>query len=62
MKDMCKYARNDMFEVKTQKQADIIAKVLKSNNTNARIEVNKPKYNATVWGKQTNDNNTIVKR
>jgi len=59
---MCKYARNDMFKVSTPQQMKIIMEVLKSETSNVRVDVDKPKFNAALWNKNTNDTNTISKK
>lgn len=61
-KEMCKYARNDIFRVSTPQQNQIIKEVLSKNTPSVRIEVSKPKFNASLWAKDTNDGNTITKR
>lgn len=59
---MCKYARNDIFRVSTPRQKQIIKEVLSKKTSSARVEVSKPKFNASLWTKDTKDGNTIIKR
>ena len=59
---MCKYARNDMFKVSTPQQMKIISEVLKSESSDVRVAVSKPKFDAALWTRNTNDTNTGLKK
>ena len=59
VRKMCKYAKNDIFKVSTQKQVQIIAEVLKSKGSSSPASKSTPKFNAHLWKKNTNVTNPI---
>ena len=53
-KKMCKYANTGVVKVSTQKQVQIISRMLNSRNqsqqTPVKTSVSKTQFNANLWG------------